>query len=603
MWLAAGWVGWITGYRLGRRRGRFLPALSASGAITAILVGFLYPATRLRFGGDWIRYQNPDGGGIREWVSGALFVDMAFVLTALLTVSFLVEAGLDLRRRKGRWWLRWGVVLAVWMVFFIADRCFLLGVVDPWPPPAQKVYGLDPVTGRLWASYGSDHYWPWNRYLYALDFAGSSWPDPDEQAQTLYEVPSVKFGLDDIQYDRFAPCFLISRDRRSAPPETLCRTPRGVDTILLDDWARGVDTHLHKDMRRGRWYPVRCSDPTWFALPEMAYETRLLLDETGKTDREFRSRLLLYCPETGNSMAAVSYPGGPLRKTGPPKPVTVPGWAGAPGGPTQKAIPNERGWGYVAWPETALGPRTRGAIPVTFENSGDGDLHGIPMADGFLKAESPEPRDSTRVQAFLDREEYSRESPIAFRRNHPAAGARVQTIPSPDGTKGCVWNPGTAHLRVYAGGQCVESGIFDAAAGSAPTWSPDGAYLVYLSSRGRGQQSEWSLKLAYPEKRVLLEMGWAIHLSIRWSSDSKWLGVRNDTGHLGLPIVHFPDFSTEVLMPVASTPSQGGVRLLHDGSVAFVARDSGKIYTWRPEWEEPRCIYDPERKTVLTKSD
>jgi len=562
MWLAGGWIGWVTGYRVGRRWGRSLPALFVSSPIVGILGYALYRATRLGFGGEWIHYANPGRDGAREWFSGALFVDTAFVLVALLVLGFLVEDALSRHRRRLPWWLRWGPVLVVWVPIFIAHRSFLLSVVDPWPPPALRVHGLDPVTGRLWAGFGSGRYWPWNQYLFALDYPRYVHSARNELPQKLYSVSSVRYGLDEIVYDRFAPFLLVSPREGGTPIKPSCRTLQGIRTIPVGNTEAGM------------WYPVRSSDRTWYAFANREYDVAIDRDENGRSRREFRSRLFLYCPETGESKTAIIRPTLPARVR-PPK----------------------KGSGYEVWPGTAYTSRqTNEAVTLTFRGSEDGGGSVIPLADGFLGTAKSEPSQTARIEAFLHPEE---NSTIALCAHRPAGEAHLLTIPSSDASKGCVWDPKTGHLQVYINGQRVGSGVLDATSESAPAWSPNGEYLVYLSGRGYDQDSEWVLKMAYPKEKMLFKIGWAIHLAISWSPDSKWLAVRNDTGHLGLPIVHFPDLSTRVLMPVPNTSSQGGVRLLHDGSVAFVSRIDGKIYAWRPEWEEPVCVYDPGRETVL----
>jgi hypothetical protein len=115
------------------------------------------------------------------------------------------------------------------------------------------------------------------------------------------------------------------------------------------------------------------------------------------------------------------------------------------------------------------------------------------------------------------------------------------------------------------------------------------------------------MRLAYPYWKILLftenaETNLADTPEIHWSVNSDWMAV--GAGLWGkkpeLAIVFLPSFDAKRFPLSQSSPEESDFQALHDGSLAYI--DDGKIYSWRPGYEEPVCIYDPGRATVLERT-
>jgi len=107
--------------------------------------------------------------------------------------------------------------------------------------------------------------------------------------------------------------------------------------------------------------------------------------------------------------------------------------------------------------------------------------------------------------------------------------------------------------------------------------------------------------LAFPSAGVILELKTEEKPEVFWSQSTDWLAVLNYAGpeSSSATIVHFPALEKTVIELRDFAPRSNGFRTLHDGSLAYI--DDGKIFSWRSEYKEPVCIYDPERETILEK--
>lgn len=551
-WVTWALAGWIIGYLIGKKRGRFISSVAIAALLTLALTLIFHFASWLPGGADL--------GNADEDYAKALWRDTPLLLAfCFLFGSILRELVSRPSRPRIEGALRGGPV-AAFLLLSLGYRGLFIRQLDPWPPPARTIVGADPETGLLWMYCGKlDE----SQKLFGTPLRSGTLKAPEPEVQELYRITGIFHGEESPRYDPVSGSMLVLELQEGKDTEWSWRTPRGTEKMEGEEGRPEV-----------LWRRVHSPQPGWYVgLPSRmsAFNALAVRSPEGKP---VGLRLPLYCPATGEKGAIVARPD-----------LTEP-------------IVEAR-----TWPMSAAYEFHRKPEPVPVEatdETGSDDLINF-CGDGFLFEERS---DMLEKQVFaivywnwdiVDSRHVFVSPEVSFSLDP----SDYRSIPSPSGERGCVWDPTKGQLRVLERGKTVSSTISDATTSLAPDWSPDGRYLVYASLRWRAAQAV--VKTAYPTERVILDWITRHHWQITtWSVRSDWLAVITDFGSDDCEVFVFepPDFEDAVLRFSPGPIPQP--EPLHDGSLVYI--DQGKVFQWRPGWGEEVCLYDPKRKTVKTSA-
>jgi dipeptidyl aminopeptidase/acylaminoacyl peptidase len=163
------------------------------------------------------------------------------------------------------------------------------------------------------------------------------------------------------------------------------------------------------------------------------------------------------------------------------------------------------------------------------------------------------------------------------------------------------------HVASSLGGDSFELTRGDKSC-TAPEWSPDGAWIAFLSSRGGKTNNLWRIRIGGGEAEQLTEERGGI-TSFQWSPDGQTIAFvmpdpktdaeeraereRNDA----LLVDEHPKFSRLYLLEVNAAPGHvRQVRRLTSGSTHVGSGQPGRVFDWSPDSRQIAYTVQPSPK-------